>query len=94
MIRLIEWGVAAAILLFFFGGGRAVVNNYTELASEQGRLTRELARTNSTLDSYKRMVERRDAAIENSKCKVAIKGWVSHPETLPVPFNVNTVFPK
>lgn len=93
-MRLAELGVVAAILLFFFGGGKAIVNNYTDLASEKGRLSRELEKTNIKLASYERMVERRDAAIAHSKCAVSIKGWVSHPETLPTPFNVNTVFPS
>lgn len=85
-MKLIEFVVVAAVALFLFGGGWSIVSNYTSLSGRVATAEHQVFLDTGRLASYKRMVDRRDAAIAQSKCKTQITGWVDHPETLPPPF--------
>lgn len=68
----------------------AVWSYSQRLADVQAELSgtqRQLDLIKSRDESYKRMIARRDAAIDASTCKQKIRWWVSHPDDIPVPFD-------
>lgn len=61
--------------------------DYKDMARTRGDLDRKIEQLESRVASYQRMVERRDKAIEASKCKDTIKTWIRKPDDIPVPFD-------
>lgn len=85
-MKFIPYAALGLVGLFVISSGWNIVNTYSTTVSEKVRLERELARANGTLESYRRMVVRRDDAINQSKCKAQITAWIKDPSTLPAPF--------
>lgn len=86
-VRTILWGGLAAGLLLLWSWGSAWLGDYRELVEQLAAVRREKSLDDGRIASYRRMIDRRDAAIDASRCKAQIKEWVSHPENLPVPFD-------
>lgn len=74
---------AAVAGWFLYGWGSQIVANYGAMAAKIERLERDKNLIESRVASYQTLLARRDAAIEASKCKVQIKGWIKDPDTLP-----------
>lgn len=64
-----------------------VIRNYSAMSATIERLEHDKALLESRLTSYNLRIERRDAAIDASRCKEQIKRWVTHPDETPKPFN-------
>ncbi len=79
--------IPVAILVFLGGFGWNFVTSIKDQAATITQLQHQVDLDKGTLDSYKRMVDRRDAAIKASKCSVQIAAWVKNPDSIPVPFN-------
>jgi hypothetical protein len=67
--------------------GYQVVENYTQLSGQIQKLQDEKRLWEGRENSHKRMIDRRDAAIEASKCAVVIKEWIRKPESIPEKFD-------
>jgi len=94
--QTIKYGGIALLVIFVATFGWAFVNNYSKMATEIAELKAELKKYDGRLASYKRMIERRDAAIDASTCKAQIKRWVSNPDEVPQkfdPFNNSPLAP-
>lgn len=89
----IVYAVVAAIALFIGGAGYSLVTNYSSQAAQLQQAQYDAELIKRKLESYTRMVDRRDAAISASKCADQIKHWVSNPDEIPKkfdPFNSRT----
>lgn len=86
-IRLVGIGAAALAIWFAYGWGSQIIENYTEMPKKIERLERDNALIESRVQSYKTLMARRDAAIEASKCKDTIQGWIKNPDTMPTKFD-------
>lgn len=76
-----------AIAIFLFGAGYSLVSSNRDQATQIANYEHDVALKDARLVSYKRMIDRRDAAIAASTCKAKITYWVSHPDDLPKPFD-------
>jgi hypothetical protein len=85
-LSLLKFGVPTLITLFVASFGYSLVTNYNGLVSREWALTHDLQIAQGKLDSYKRMVDRRDAAVKASKCKTQITYWITHPDEIPKEF--------
>ena len=79
--------VSIAVALFCIGAGYTLVTDYRDMNTQLVAAKAEVAKRDGRLASYERMVARRDAAIDASKCKPQIREWVKNPDNIPVPFN-------
>jgi hypothetical protein len=66
--------------------GYQVVQNYTQLSGQIAELKDEKRLWEGRENAHRRMIERRDAAIEASKCSVVIKEWIRKPDSIPEKF--------
>jgi hypothetical protein len=92
----IKYGVIGLLVVFVATLGWSFVNNYTKMATEIAELKAEVKKFDGRVASYKRMIERRDAAIDASDCKAQIRKWVSAPDSIPQkfdPFNNSPLAP-
>jgi formate dehydrogenase assembly factor FdhD len=64
--------------------GHGIIQNYNEAFAVKAEQARKIDQLEARVNAYKNMIERRDDAIAASACKVKIKGWLNHPETLPM----------
>lgn len=87
MFWLTRLGIPALMALIAFGFGSSFITTYQFNAQEVIRLQKEVDLNTGRNDSYRRMIDRRDAAIEASQCKDKIQYWVKHPDEIPKPFN-------
>jgi len=84
---LLKWGAPLALLFFAYTFGTSYVTQFSQLSSQVANLKRDLALRDGREASFRRMIDRRDAAIDASKCKVEIRKWVNNPDTIPRAFN-------
>lgn len=82
----IVYAIIAAVMVFIGGVGYSLVTGYGGQATKLSELTHQNDLMEKRLTSYKRMIDRRDAAIEASVCKVRIKYLISHPDEIPAKF--------
>lgn len=82
----LNW-IVVAVLAFVASAGYTFVTGYRDQASTISQLQHDVAMKDARLVSYKRMIDRRDDAINASKCTVQIKQWVSNPDLLPKKFD-------
>lgn len=88
MLQYLRMGglIAAATLAFFiYSWGSEVITNYGRMAAQIERLQRDNTLILSRVDSYKTLLERRDAAIAASRCAEAIRSMIKNPDTIPRP---------
>ncbi len=85
--RLIGLAGAALAVWFAYGWGSQVIANYSAMAAKIERLERDKALIESRIASLRTLNERRDKAIEASKCKEVIQDWIKNPETIPEKFD-------
>jgi hypothetical protein len=77
------------LIAALFGGylvyswGHEIINNYSAMSAEIATLKRDKALITSRIDSYKTLLERRDAAIAASKCATSIQNMIKNPDTIP-----------
>lgn len=86
MFSSIKIGLLLAAVVggwFLYGWGSQVVANYGAMAAKIERLQRDAALRETRLASRQTMIERRDAAIDASKCKAQIRAWIKDPDMLP-----------
>ena len=86
-VSFVLWGGLAAGALLIASTGATWVHDYRGLVEKVGALEHAKKLDDGRLASYKRMIDRRDAAIDASKCKPQLKEWVAHPENIPQPFD-------
>jgi hypothetical protein len=80
-------GILLGLGVIYAGSaGYQVVQNYTNLSGQIEKLQDEKRLWEGRENSHKRMIERRDAAIEASKCSVVIKEWIRKPDSIPEKF--------
>lgn len=82
-IRMAGIGMLAGALFFIYSWGSQIITNYGNMASEIAMLKRSNALINSRVNSYKILMERRDAAIAASRCAESIQKMVKNPDTIP-----------
>lgn len=68
---------------FAYGWGFAVINNYSTMAAKIERLERDKKLIDSRVESLRTLLERRDAAIAASQCRVQIQTWIKDPDRIP-----------
>lgn len=85
-MNLLYYGGLAALAIFLFGAGYSLVSSNADMATQIANYEHDAALKDARLTSYKRMIDRRDAAIDASECKAQIRKWVSNPDSLPKPF--------
>lgn len=85
-ISALFYGGLAAVVLFFGFMGKTFVTDYHDMSVKIERLEHAAELVDRRTDSYKRMIDRRDAAIEASACKAQIKIWLRNPDDIPKPF--------
>jgi hypothetical protein len=78
--------ILGAVGLFVISTGYGLVSNLRDLSAKATQQEKTISLMEGRLESYKRMVDRRDDAINNSKCAEQIKDWVRNPDKLPPPF--------
>lgn len=81
------YGAAGLVALFVSGAGYALITDYSAMATKIAEMQREANLNEGRLASYKRMIDRRDAAINASQCKAQIEFWVKNPDDVPKPFD-------
>ena len=86
MITFIPYIVLGFVGLFVAGGGWSIVSNYTGMSGKIATLQHDKDLLDARLASYQRMLDRRNAAINASKCSPEINDWVRNPDKLPKPF--------
>lgn len=86
MITLAPYIFLGLIGLFVAGGGWSIVSNYTGMSGTIAELKRDKDLLDARLAAYQRMLDRRNAAINASKCAPEINDWVRNPDKLPRPF--------
>lgn len=82
----IKWGLIALAFAFVMTIAWSVVNTYTTVLQENVTLKAKIKTYDGRLASYKRMWERRQAAIDASQCKAQINKWVRNPDDIPKKF--------
>lgn len=82
----IKWGSIALLFAFIMTMAWSVVNTYTTILQENVTLKAEIRKYDGRLASYKRMIDRRQAAIDASQCKAQINRWVRNPDDIPQKF--------
>lgn len=93
MLPMLGWlrlGAMGAVLVagwFLYGWGSEVIGNYGRMAAKIERLERDKALIESRVASLRVLNERRDAAIEASRCKDQIKNWLKNPDEIPTKFD-------
>lgn len=78
--------IVAAIMVFIGGVGVTLVTGYGDQREAITKLRHEATLSDHRVASYKRMIDRRDAAIEASACKARIQYWLKNPSDIPQPF--------
>lgn len=92
-LSYLRTGVAVAALFagyLVYSWGHEIISNYSAMSAEIATLKRDKALISSRIDSYKTLLERRDAAISASRCAEAIQHMIKNPDTIPRkqdPFN-------
>lgn len=79
-------GVIVALLIVV-SSAWSYASKLADVQQELDRVNHELALQRGRDESYKRMIDRRDAAIGASKCKDQITHWVRNPDEIPQPFD-------
>ena len=75
------------VVWFAYGTVQSVIDRYSNMASQNESLSHTNSLLTSRLASYNLRIERRDEAIQASKCAVQIDHWVHHPDEIPKPFS-------
>jgi hypothetical protein len=78
-------GLIAVYLIY--STGQSIVTRYTTMSGIVEKLSHENALITSRLASYQQRIDRRDQAIEASRCSETIKDMVKHPDNIPTPFD-------
>ena len=78
--------IAGLVMLFVGGAGYALVTNVRDQATTIAEMQRAKDLSEGRLASFRRMVDRRDAAISASQCKAQIEFWIKNPDDVPKPF--------
>jgi hypothetical protein len=82
----IKWGAIALLFVGVATFAWSMMDSYRDAITENVKLKAEIVKYDGRLASYKRMWERRQAAIDASACKVQINKWVRNPDDIPKPF--------
>lgn len=84
---LLKMGLPLGLLVAAGSFGYGFVSNYRDMAGQIVTLQRDLNLRDSREASFRRMIDRRDAAIGASQCAAQIQKWVKNPDSIPVPFS-------
>jgi hypothetical protein len=90
ILQMIQFGGYALVTFAAFAGGTfgwTFATNYKKMAQEVAELKDKIELIEGREVSYRRMIDRRDAAIKASKCAAQIQDWVSNPDKIPKPFD-------
>lgn len=88
MLQYLRFGgliAGAAVAFLVYSWGAQIITNYGQMAAQIERLQRDNTLILSRVDSYKTLLERRDAAIAASRCAEAIRAMIKNPDTIPRP---------
>lgn len=76
------------VVIAFFGAmGWNFVTKYQQMSGQIVSLQHDKDLYAGREASFRRMLDRRDAAINASKCKTQIQDWVKNPDSIPKAFN-------
>jgi hypothetical protein len=76
-----------AIVAFFGSFGWSFVTKYQQMSGQIVQLQHDIELRDGREASFRRMLDRRDAAIGASKCNEQIQDWVKNPDKIPKAFN-------
>lgn len=79
--------IPVVVVAFFGSMGWNFVTKYQQMSGQIVTLQHDIDLRDGREASFRRMLDRRDAAINASKCKVQIQNWVKNPDNIPKPFN-------
>lgn len=82
-------GGLAIVVFLAWSALSAIVTKNTELAGQVVTLQHTIDLNAGREASFRRMIDRRDAAIDAAPgtCKTMIRNWITHPDDVPKPFN-------
>jgi hypothetical protein len=88
------WQLGAALIaalglagLYVYGLATSTPAQLALKSAQLANCQRDGALKDARERSFRRMIERRDAAINASQCKAKINYWVRNPDEIPKPFN-------
>lgn len=82
----IKWGFVALLFVAVATFAWSMMDSYRDAIAENVKLKADIVKFDGRLASYKRMWERRQAAIDASQCKDQINRWVRNPDSIPKKF--------
>lgn len=85
-LNTIFYGGLVAVLIYLGTLAYSFPHTIEDLSAANASLRRDLALRDSREASLRRLIQRRDDAIEASKCKTQIKKWLKNPDLIPKKF--------
>lgn len=92
LLSAVTWKAIAIIAIIVSAGLawgfiKSFIASHEQLIKDHHELLREKELFDARVAGYTRQIERRDAAIDASKCKDQIRDWIINPDKVPKPFD-------